>query len=1012
MTRTVPLLVVLLAFVVWLPASAGAVTLPTDTTALLSSNGSFSPLPAPVSNSTSGQAAVSKDGRFVAFASTSDGLSNEDVDTVENVYVKDNQTGTVTLVSRRTGAAGAPATQDCFGAAISDNGRRVAFVCDGSLDSDDTNADEDVYLRDLDTNQTFLVSRASGLGAVGDDFSDAPALSQDGTHIAFESNATNLGGPTDRTEAIYVRDIALQGQPPTNGVTVVSRASGAAGALANDDSFSPSISNDGNAVAFASNAGNLVGDDNNNAEDVFVRTGTTTVLASRKDGAAGDVGNSDSDQPQISGDGNTVVFTSQAANLSTLDMDDGENIYKRSGTTTTLVDQVGGVPANNESVAPVVSDDGGTIAFVSLGSNLVAGDADADGGTFVATGGQISLVSGPNNVLALFGGSFPAMSGDGKEVLFAMIGSLTGDATPGVFGPALRVLSSGAIISVARPGQGSFDNQGGFTSGGSMSADGRFVAIASAAPALGVPGNLPDAIVVRDTVTGSTTLVSREDGPNGALMNAFVDDPQISADGRRVLFRVQRFFESTELWVRDLQTGRTMRVERADGPNGALADGFAFDGTMSADGSRVAFVTSADNLGDGDTDMDTDVHVRDLDTGRTILVSRANGLNGAKADNRVEDASISADGQHVAFSTDADNLSPDDPAPNNDDDIYVRDIGAGTTRLVSVATNGQKANSGSEDPTLSADGSRVAFDTNATNLGANNFNSTQVWVHDLTSGTTTLASRGGEQNQAGTNNSHFPIMSANGRVVIFRSEAPDFISEGLPLNQTEVYRHDIDADTTQLVSRGNGPNGAAVTGFVDENGLTADGSCVLFTGDGNLLGTVPGGDDNAQLYVRTFSANCNRPVDGPPAKDTTAPRLSSVSLTHTRFRVAKKSTAVNAKAHRKAPVRGTQLRFRTTEAGKLKIVIQRVLPGHKVRKGHKRICKPVRQRVHHGACTAFKRVGTLTRSVKSGRGKVSLSGRIGKRRMAAGRYRLTLTERDAAGNVSRAVHKTFTILPG
>jgi hypothetical protein len=68
--------------------------------------------------------------------------------------------------------------------------------------------------------------------------------------------------------------------------------------------------------------------------------------------------------------------------------------------------------------------------------------------------------------------------------------------------------------------------------------------------------------------------------------------------------------------------------------------------------------------------------------------------------------------------------------------------------------------------------------------------------------------------------------------------------------------------------------------------------------------------------------------------------------------------------------------------------------------------------VHHGACTVFKRAGTLTRSVKSGRGKVSLSGRIGKRRMAAGRYRLTLTERDAAGNVSRAVHKTFTILPG
>jgi hypothetical protein len=111
-------------------------------------------------------------------------------------------------------------------------------------------------------------------------------------------------------------------------------------------------------------------------------------------------------------------------------------------------------------------------------------------------------------------------------------------------------------------------------------------------------------------------------------------------------------------------------------------------------------------------------------------------------------------------------------------------------------------------------------------------------------------------------------------------------------------------------------------------------------------------------------------------------------------------------------VRGTVLRFRTSEAGKLTILIERSLPGRKVRKGHKRICKPVRHRVHHGACTVFKRAGKLTRNVKSGRRKVSLSGRVGKRRLAAGRYRLTLTERDAAGNVSKAVHKNFTILPG
>jgi Tol biopolymer transport system component len=526
MTRTVPLLLALLGLLVWLPGSAGAANLPADTTAILSGSHELSPLPAPVSSSRSGRHAVSHDGRFVAFSSTSDGLSNEDDDLVENVYVKDNLTGTVTLVSRRTGANGAPATANCFDATISDNGKRVGFTCEGSLDDADTNDHDDVYLRDLDTNQTILVSRASSLGAVADATSGFAALSEDGTRIAFESSATNLGGPNDGDDAIYVRDVALQGQPPTNGVTLVSRADGAAGALPDGRSFDPSISNDGASVAFESDATNLVGNDTNDSDDVFVRKGNTTLLVSRKDTATGDLGNDDSEDPDISGDGATVVFDSSATNLSPLDADESENIYKRSltGNTTTLVDQVGGLPANEFSEFPAVNDDGTVIEFFSLGTNLVPGDADAEGGTFVASGGQISIISGPNNIIALLGGRFPSVSGDGKEALFSMVGSLTGEAIPGVVGPALRVLSSGAVITVARPGQGSFANQGGFVSGASESADGRFVALASSAPALGVPGNVPDAIVVRDTVTGTDQIVSRDDGPNGAIMNAFVSD--------------------------------------------------------------------------------------------------------------------------------------------------------------------------------------------------------------------------------------------------------------------------------------------------------------------------------------------------------------------------------------------------------------------------------------------------------------------------------------------------------
>src|SRR3954447_16447972 len=135
-------------------SSAEAAPLKADSTVILSGTSSLlAPLPAPVSHSFAGPGAVDQTGRFVAFASDSDGLSGDDNDGVENVYVKDRLSGAVTLASRRTGAAGTPATHDCDQPAISDNGQRVAFSCEGPLDAADTNSTHDIYVRDLTTNE-------------------------------------------------------------------------------------------------------------------------------------------------------------------------------------------------------------------------------------------------------------------------------------------------------------------------------------------------------------------------------------------------------------------------------------------------------------------------------------------------------------------------------------------------------------------------------------------------------------------------------------------------------------------------------------------------------------------------------------------------------------------------------------------------------------------------------------------------------------------------------------------
>src|SRR5919204_1395289 len=128
-------------------SSASAASLSANSTFILSGTSSLlAPLPAPVSDSLGGPESVDQTGRLVAFASRSDGLSGEDDDAVTNVYVKDRLTGAVTLVSRRTGANGAPADQNCDQPAISDDGTRVAFVCEGPLDPADTNDKRDVYV--------------------------------------------------------------------------------------------------------------------------------------------------------------------------------------------------------------------------------------------------------------------------------------------------------------------------------------------------------------------------------------------------------------------------------------------------------------------------------------------------------------------------------------------------------------------------------------------------------------------------------------------------------------------------------------------------------------------------------------------------------------------------------------------------------------------------------------------------------------------------------------------------
>jgi Tol biopolymer transport system component len=338
----------------------------------------------PAADSDSSHGSISADGRFVTFTSNATNLSNEDDKTSTDVFVRDLQAGTTTLVSRASGPAGTPSDGTSVDPSISADGRFVAFSSTGTnLSDEDAPGDfQDVFVRDLQTNTTTLVSRASatasGDGAVADVASSAAAISADGRFAAFVTRARNLSDDDrDATDDVFVRDLQAK------TTTLVSRAGDAVGgAAADQNSGSPSISGDGRFVAFASDAANL--DVNNlNVKDVFVRDkqARATTLVSRASGPAGTPSDGFSGDPAISADGRLIAFASEANSITDANRP-GENIYVRDRLTSTsaLVSRAtgaAGAGADGTSDSPAISGDGRLVAFDSVADNLSTEDNDA-----------------------------------------------------------------------------------------------------------------------------------------------------------------------------------------------------------------------------------------------------------------------------------------------------------------------------------------------------------------------------------------------------------------------------------------------------------------------------------------------------------------------------------------------------------------------------------------------------------------------------------------------------------
>ena len=473
-----------------------------------------------------------------------------------------------------------------FDPVVSANGRFVAFVSFASdlvtNDTNDTNATLDIFVRDLKTGTTSLVSVNSAGTGSGNRASDLPAISADGRFVAFRSAASDLvANDTNRTFDVFVRDLK------TGTTTLVSvnsagtgsgnESSGSAIARGEEIAAPPVISADGRFVAFVSFARDLVDNDTNgNQSDVFVRdlkTGTTTLVSVNSAGTGS--GGGTSYAPVISADGRFVAFLSNAADLVAADDSNVTfDVFVRDlkTRTTTLASVNSAGTRSGGGTAPVISADGRFVAFLSDASDLVANDING--------------------------------------------------AFTDVFVRDLRTGTT-TLVSVNKAGTSSWAAD---SSAAAMSADGRFVTFVSdASDLVTIDTNRRQDVFVRDLQTGTTTLVSVNSVGTGSG-DSLSFGPAISPDGRFVAFvssasdLVTNDSNRTfDVFLRDLKTATTTLVSvnsagiGGDRASGLLPAGDAFliaVPAISADRRFVAFVSLASDLVANDTNGATDVFVR------------------------------------------------------------------------------------------------------------------------------------------------------------------------------------------------------------------------------------------------------------------------------------------------------------------------------------------------------------------------------------------------------------------
>jgi Tol biopolymer transport system component len=871
--------------------------------------------PAITSNVPSGEAAISGDGRWVAFTSRATDLvpgtpgSPVDSHRIGALYLYDRVADASMLVTNRP-------PYDFQGLAISSDGRYIAFTSEATdlVPGQRGVSGSNVFLYDRVARSFQLISHASASPTTtGSGSSRYPVLSADGRWVAFLSPADDLapGNPAGDAAFLYDRVSGAVTRAGPAGVMALSadgrylavqgpqeaylydRATHTKTPLAADrvgdfsGDLGVAISADGRYVALNSPPSHLVPPQPGNLSAsglyLYDRISRTFTLVSRKHGSATTPGSAAA--PRISADGRYVIFLSFEPDLVTGQIDPSGTwdvfLFDRDSGASTLVSRAGAsatTAADFHSSSPVISADGTRVVFYSEADNLAAGvpDRNSSEDLFAYTIASTSLAAVSHHAPDLpsitpeADSEAAAVSGDGRWVVFMSyaVHLVAGQSGPGYDGDIFlydratraTILVSHAAGSLTRAANGS-------SSSPAITPDGRWVLFASSATDL-VAGTTFSGSQLNyflfDRLAGTTVLVGRT-----RLVNFPAPQARITPDGRWVVFASdapnlvpgQQGHGDLNIYLWDHATGNTTLVSHSPAGPTVTSELKSYEPLISDDGSWIAFASLATDLVPGQIDGNRvdDLFLWDRTTGKTVLVSHAKGspLTAGSLDPNEfpHPFAISADGRFIAFVSYAE-IEGIDPGLMGGLYLYDRT----TAALVRVADRAQTG--AAIALAMSADGRYVAF-SSASGPGVDPDGYDQVFLYDRNARTTTLLSRSISGDHGGNGGSAQPAISADGRYVAFTSSATDLVP-GQPgpahTLQFSVFLVDRLAGTTTWVSA----PGTALLQTPDSSFhplLSASGRQVAFTSTVDLVA----GDRNNHSDAYLFSLDPPPAIDGPVA---------------------------------------------------------------------------------------------------------------------------------------------------